>query len=97
MIWISPSEKDHDNEAAVEAKASDQAIASIVDSVLADLKPKLIEEIATRIMVMHHGEELHLLPDNAQARPIPAAPSLPRPGQPPGREPTHRLGSEEPR
>jgi CheY-like chemotaxis protein len=41
--------KEKDNEAAVEAKASDQAIASIVDSVLADLKPRLMEEIARKM------------------------------------------------
>jgi CheY-like chemotaxis protein len=38
-----------DNDGAAEAKASDQAIASIVDSVLADLKPKLMEEIARKM------------------------------------------------
>lgn len=45
-----------DNDGAVEAKASDQAIASIVDSVLADLKPKLMEEIA-RQMAKEKGKE----------------------------------------
>jgi CheY-like chemotaxis protein len=38
-----------DDDGAVEAKASDQAIASIVDSVLADLKPRLMEEIARKM------------------------------------------------
>jgi alpha,alpha-trehalose phosphorylase len=49
------------------------------------------------LTVIHHGEEVHLLPDKAESCPIPAAPSRPRPSQPPGREPAHRLGSEEPR
>ena len=49
------------------------------------------------LTVMHYGDELDLLPDKAQARPIPAAPSRPRPSQPPGRGPAHRLGSEEPK
>jgi alpha,alpha-trehalose phosphorylase len=49
------------------------------------------------LTVVHHGDELHLLPDKAQVRPIPEAPSRPRPSQPAGREPAHRLGSEEPR
>ena len=49
------------------------------------------------LTIMHHGEELHLLPDEAQSRPIPAAAPRPRPSQPPGRAPAHRLGSEEPK
>jgi alpha,alpha-trehalose phosphorylase len=47
------------------------------------------------LTVMHHGAEVHLKPDKAEVRAIPAAPSRPRPSQPPGREPTHRLGGED--
>ena len=49
------------------------------------------------LTVRHHGEELHLLPGKALSRPIPAALSRPRPSQPPGRAPAHRLGSEGPK
>jgi alpha,alpha-trehalose phosphorylase len=47
------------------------------------------------LTVMHHGAEVHLKPDKAEVRAIPAAPSRPRPSQPPGREPAHRLGGED--
>jgi alpha,alpha-trehalose phosphorylase len=47
------------------------------------------------LTVMHHRAEVRLKPDQAEVRAIPAAPSRPRPGQPPGREPAHRLGGEE--
>ena len=40
--------------------------------------------------ITHHGEPLHLTPDEPVSRPIPACPSVPRPPQPPGREPAHR-------
>jgi hypothetical protein len=46
---------------------------------------------------MHHGAQLHLKPDKPEVRPIPAAPARPRPTQPPGREPAHRLGGEQPK
>src|SRR5215469_8174585 len=40
--------------------------------------------------ILHHGEKLSLSPGKPQTRPIKAAPDLPRPSQPPGREPVHR-------
>jgi alpha,alpha-trehalose phosphorylase len=40
--------------------------------------------------ILHHGEKVSLSPGKAQTRPIKAAPDLPRPSQPPGREPVHR-------
>ena len=46
--------------------------------------------------ILHHGETVHLSAGKPQVRPIPAAPARPRPRQPPGREPAHRLPSEEP-
>jgi alpha,alpha-trehalose phosphorylase len=49
------------------------------------------------LTVMHHGAQLHLKPDKPEVRPIAAAPSRPRPTQPPGREPAHRLGGEQPK
>jgi alpha,alpha-trehalose phosphorylase len=49
------------------------------------------------LTIIHHGQELHLLPDKAQHRPIPPTPARPRPSQPPGREPAHRLGGEQPK
>ena len=49
------------------------------------------------LTVMHHGGELHLQPDKPEVRSIPAAQASPRPSQPPGRAPAHRLGSEDPR
>ena len=49
------------------------------------------------LMVMHHGVHLNLRPDKPEVRPISAAPVRPRPTQPPGREPAHRLGGEPPK
>ncbi len=49
------------------------------------------------LTVMHHGAQVHLQPDQPEVRPIPAAPERRRPSQPPGREPLHRLGTEEPK
>ena len=49
------------------------------------------------LTVMHHGVHLNLKPDKPEVRPISAAPVRPRPTQPPGREPTHRLGGEQPK
>jgi alpha,alpha-trehalose phosphorylase len=49
------------------------------------------------LTIIDHGQELHLLPDKAQHRPIPPIPARPRPSQPPGREPAHRLGGEQPK
>ena len=49
------------------------------------------------LTVMHHGAQVHLQPDQPEVRPIPAAPERRRPSQPPGREPLHRLGAEEPK
>jgi alpha,alpha-trehalose phosphorylase len=40
--------------------------------------------------IMHYGQPVSLAAGKPQARPIPAAPSRPRPSQPPGREPEHR-------
>jgi alpha,alpha-trehalose phosphorylase len=47
------------------------------------------------LTVMHHGVQLNLKPDKPEVRPISAAPVRPRPTQPPGREPAHRLGGEQ--
>ena len=49
------------------------------------------------LTVMHHGVHLNLKPDKPEVRPISAAPVRPRPTQPPGREPAHRLGGEQPK
>jgi alpha,alpha-trehalose phosphorylase len=49
------------------------------------------------LTIIHYGQELNLLPDKAQTRPIPSLASRPRPSQPPGREPAHRLGGEQPK
>jgi len=49
------------------------------------------------LTVMHHGLHLNLKPDKPEVRPISAAPVRPRPTQPPGREPAHRLGGEQPK
>ena len=49
------------------------------------------------LTIIHYDQELKLLPDKAQTRPIPALPPRPRPSQPPGREPAHRLGGEQPK
>src|SRR5580704_18298248 len=40
--------------------------------------------------ILHHGRTVSLSVGKPQARPIPSVPSLPRPSQPPGREPVHR-------
>jgi alpha,alpha-trehalose phosphorylase len=40
--------------------------------------------------IVHHGEKLTVSTGTPQTRPIPSAPSRPRPSQPPGREPAHR-------
>jgi alpha,alpha-trehalose phosphorylase len=49
------------------------------------------------LTIIHYGQELNLLPDKAQTRPIPSMPARSRPSQPPGREPAHRLGGEQPK
>jgi alpha,alpha-trehalose phosphorylase len=41
--------------------------------------------------IVHHGQTVRLAAGQPQARPVPAAPSRPRPSQPPGREPVQRL------
>jgi alpha,alpha-trehalose phosphorylase len=41
--------------------------------------------------IVHHGQTVRLSAGRPQARPIPPAPSRPRPGQPPGREPVQRV------
>ena len=41
--------------------------------------------------ILHHGQPVSLSVGNPQTRPVPAARSRPRPVQPPGREPAHRL------
>ena len=46
--------------------------------------------------IVHHGTMLTLSADKPQSHAIPAAPARPRPSQPPGREPAHRRGGEEP-
>ena len=40
--------------------------------------------------IVHHRQPVSLSTGHPQTRPIPAAPSRPRPGQPPGREPVSR-------
>jgi len=40
--------------------------------------------------ILHHGQPVTLSAGKPHVRPIPAAPSRPRPSQPPGREPVHR-------
>jgi alpha,alpha-trehalose phosphorylase len=40
--------------------------------------------------IIHHGHKLKLSDGKPLTRPIPEAPSRPRPSQPPGREPVHR-------
>jgi hypothetical protein len=40
--------------------------------------------------ILHHGQPVNVSAGKPQTRPIPAAPSRPRPSQPPGREPAHR-------
>jgi len=44
--------------------------------------------------ILHHGQPVSLSVGNPQTRPVPAAPSRPRPVQPPGREPAHRLPAD---
>ena len=46
--------------------------------------------------IVHHGTMLTLSADKPQSHAIPAAPTRPRPSQPPGREPAHRRGGDEP-
>ena len=41
------------------------------------------------LKILHHGQPVTLTAGTPQTRPIPAAPSRPRPSQPPGREPAH--------
>ncbi len=41
--------------------------------------------------IVHHGQTVRLSAGRPQTRPIPPAPSRPRPGQPPGREPVQRV------
>jgi alpha,alpha-trehalose phosphorylase len=45
------------------------------------------------LQILHHGEGLELTAGQAQDRPIPPVPQLPRPSQPPGREPARRRRS----
>jgi alpha,alpha-trehalose phosphorylase len=42
------------------------------------------------IEITHHGEAVAIVPEHPAIRPIPPAPMLPAPSQPPGREPTRR-------
>jgi alpha,alpha-trehalose phosphorylase len=42
------------------------------------------------VSVWHYDEELHLAGDRAESRSLPSRPNLPRPHQPPGREPVRR-------
>jgi alpha,alpha-trehalose phosphorylase len=46
------------------------------------------------LVILHHGQEVNLSVGKPQVHPVPAAPSRPRPSQPPGREPVHRRVSE---
>jgi len=46
------------------------------------------------LVILHHGQEVNLSAGKPQVHPVPAAPSRPRPSQPPGREPVHRRVSE---
>ncbi len=48
------------------------------------------------LRILHHGEEVELLPGKPRTCAIPAAPARPRPSQPPGREPARRRGSGQP-
>jgi alpha,alpha-trehalose phosphorylase len=48
------------------------------------------------LRILHHGEELQLLPGKPRVAAVPAAPTRPRPSQPAGREPARRRGSEQP-
>ena len=48
------------------------------------------------LRILHHGEELKLLPGKPRVAAVPAAPSRPRPSQPAGREPARRRASEQP-
>jgi alpha,alpha-trehalose phosphorylase len=50
-------------------------------------------EKGSEITVSHHGEEFVLSSDEPVSMPMPANPSLPRPQQPPGREPRTRRSS----
>jgi alpha,alpha-trehalose phosphorylase len=42
------------------------------------------------LQILHHGQPVTLTAGKPRTRPIPAAPSRPRPSQPPGREPARR-------
>jgi alpha,alpha-trehalose phosphorylase len=42
------------------------------------------------LQILHHGQPVRLMAGKPHIRHIPAAPSRPRPSQPPGREPAHR-------
>jgi alpha,alpha-trehalose phosphorylase len=46
--------------------------------------------------ISHHGEKVTVSAGKPLVCPVPPAPSLPRPSQPPGREPVHRRPREEP-
>ena len=46
------------------------------------------------LQIVHHGQGVSLSAGQPQSLPIPAAPSRPRPSQPPGREPAHRRPTE---
>jgi alpha,alpha-trehalose phosphorylase len=46
------------------------------------------------LVILHHGQEVHLSAGKPQVHRVPAAPSRPRPAQPPGRAPVHRRVSE---
>jgi alpha,alpha-trehalose phosphorylase len=48
------------------------------------------------LAITHHGEKLTLTPGQRQERPVPRAPSRPRPAQPPGRAPEARQASGTP-
>ncbi len=50
----------------------------------------------TSCQVAHYDELMSLTPGTPQTRPLRPLPDLPRPKQPPGREPTHRRPSQQP-
>jgi alpha,alpha-trehalose phosphorylase len=49
-----------------------------------------------RLTILHHGKPVNLAAGKQLARSIPAAPSRPRPSQPPGRAPVHRHSGADP-
>jgi alpha,alpha-trehalose phosphorylase len=61
---------------------------------LVDVRPREatyeLRDGSGRLEIEHWGERLHVVSDTPVTRPIPSAPSLPAPAQPPGRSPARR-------